>query len=128
MVIIVSRYCILLLVLLPVCCLGRTSRGLWDQLPVQGNNLYASGDNYMRTNIKKRTVAVNNIDKIKILEGDKGFRGKILKMGMQKTKKKEIIKNSKRTSPRHSKSLKHILSKIKRAKTTKVKKRENRPR
>jgi hypothetical protein len=87
MVMIVSRYCTMLLLLLPVlqvCCLGRTSRGLWDQLPVKD-------DSYIRTNVKKRTLAVNNIDKIKILEGDKGFWGKILKMGMKKTKTKKMI-------------------------------------
>ena len=108
MAIIVTKYCTMLLVVLPVCCLGRTSRGLWGQLSVQGgsqgNNLYASDDNYSKTNVKKRTIAVNNIDKIKALEGDKGFWGKILKMGMKKTKKKTMVKQSKRTFPRHSKS------------------------
>ena len=124
MVMLVSRYCTMLLVVLTVLqafCLGRTSRGLWDQLSVKD-------DSYIRTNVKKRTLALNSIDKIKILEGDKGFWGKILKMGMKKTKKKEIIKKRKRTSPRHSKRSKHILSNMKRVETIKQKKREKKPR
>ena len=92
---------------LPVCCLGRTSKGLWDQLSVETDSL-------IRTNVKKITLSVNNIDKMKVLEGDKGFWGKILKMGMNITKTKQIVKQSKRT--------------LKRAKTIKLKKRENKPR
>ena len=50
---------------------------------------------------KLELVIQSRDDKIKILEGDKGFWGKILKMGMKKTKKQKIIKQSKRTLPRH---------------------------
>ena len=131
MVIIVCRYCLLLflLLVLPVFGLGRTSRGLWDQLPLDsdnnGNNLYAGGDIYIRSNMKRRTLAENTLDKMNALEGDQGFWGMILKMGMKKTKKKQLIKQRKKTLSRHSKNSQQLLSKMKASKTIKLKKREN---
>ena len=71
---------------------------------------------------RKFSLSVNNVDKMKVLEGDKGFWGKILKMGMMKTKKKKMRKQSKRTFPRHSQSSKQILSQIKTANRIKEKK------
>ena len=61
---------LLLLPLLPVCCLGRTSRGLWDQLPVengnQGDKLYLSGNSYTRRKSRglwdQLTVEGDNLD------------------------------------------------------------------
>jgi hypothetical protein len=132
MVVHITRYCIMLLLLLPVlpvltvCCIGRTSRGLWDQLSVDSDHLYNSpysnGNSYMRSNMKKRILSENTVDKMKALEGDRGFWGMILKMGMKKTKKKKIIKQSRKTFPRHSKHSKQMLSKMKKIK---LKKREN---